>query len=452
MESWDAIIVGAGFSGLGVGALLASAGKKVLLLEKENYIGGRGFSVNYKGHVLDNGPHLTTRAGHLEEIFSRVGKPYPQHGPDYKKTEVYYEGKWQDIAAMLSRQELRKIATENILNASYEQLMEYDDISLQEWVSRKTDNKGMLYFFWMMGFMQCISNSLEGMSAGEQLLNFKEQLSRSGSFASLTAPVIGGLSNYTQPLADAINERGSKIRTGVKVLDVVTKNGQVCGVEVETGERIIGSQVMETEFVEAPLVVSTLPLWDLFTIVSEDELQPWYVDWIETIAQRISNVWTIIHSTDQPIWDELTVRWIPRLPRSKVVGLFCQFPTYGESVGQYQIHFLMQGNYYELPKVFQYRRAKTRRQIRKQLDLYEEDIRELFPELEQRSLWKVRQAAVYSLALAPGLVGRYRPSMKPPGVRNLYIVSDTTREARGVGMQATARAALVCADEILRLG
>ena len=52
-EKWDAIMVGGGISGLGVGALLASAGKRVLVLEKEKQVGGRAFSSTYKGHVLD---------------------------------------------------------------------------------------------------------------------------------------------------------------------------------------------------------------------------------------------------------------------------------------------------------------------------------------------------------------------------------------------------------------
>ncbi len=36
MGNWDVVIVGAGFGGLCSGALLAHAGKKVLVLEKDN--------------------------------------------------------------------------------------------------------------------------------------------------------------------------------------------------------------------------------------------------------------------------------------------------------------------------------------------------------------------------------------------------------------------------------
>ena len=41
MKQYDAIVVGAGIAGLGAAALLASKGRKVLLLEKEPILGGR---------------------------------------------------------------------------------------------------------------------------------------------------------------------------------------------------------------------------------------------------------------------------------------------------------------------------------------------------------------------------------------------------------------------------
>ena len=43
-EKYDAVLIGAGISGLGVGGLLAKKGKKVLILEKNHTVGGKGRS------------------------------------------------------------------------------------------------------------------------------------------------------------------------------------------------------------------------------------------------------------------------------------------------------------------------------------------------------------------------------------------------------------------------
>jgi phytoene dehydrogenase-like protein len=60
--SYDAIIIGAGIGGLNCAAMLAIAGKRVLVVERNNFIGGRcacyqkhGFTVDYGVHAFANG-------------------------------------------------------------------------------------------------------------------------------------------------------------------------------------------------------------------------------------------------------------------------------------------------------------------------------------------------------------------------------------------------------------
>jgi phytoene dehydrogenase-like protein len=56
---------------------------------------------------------------------------------------------------------------------------------------------------------------------------------------------------------------------------------------------------------------------------------------------------------------------------------------------------------------------------------------------------------IYCVAQSPGLVGNKRPSMVTPGVSNLYLVSATVREARGIGVAAVAKCAQLAVKEIL---
>lgn len=55
METVDTIVIGAGISGLAAGRLLARAGRRVLVLEARDRIGGRVFSERTGGHVTDRG-------------------------------------------------------------------------------------------------------------------------------------------------------------------------------------------------------------------------------------------------------------------------------------------------------------------------------------------------------------------------------------------------------------
>lgn len=60
-QKYDAIIVGAGVSGLISALALGKEGKNVLVLEKESYIGGVCRSYNVDGYTVDTGPHIITR-------------------------------------------------------------------------------------------------------------------------------------------------------------------------------------------------------------------------------------------------------------------------------------------------------------------------------------------------------------------------------------------------------
>ena len=58
---YDVIVVGAGFSGLLSALALSKEGNNVLIIEKENRIGGVCRSYEVDGFTVDTGPHIITR-------------------------------------------------------------------------------------------------------------------------------------------------------------------------------------------------------------------------------------------------------------------------------------------------------------------------------------------------------------------------------------------------------
>jgi len=75
MKSYDVIVIGGGFGGCVAAALLSKLGKRVILLEKNQQLGGRVRPVNYKGYTLDLGNHLIEDTGSgICRIYEFLGK------------------------------------------------------------------------------------------------------------------------------------------------------------------------------------------------------------------------------------------------------------------------------------------------------------------------------------------------------------------------------------------
>lgn len=87
-QSYEVIVVGAGISGLLSALALSKEGKHVLILEKEEFVGGVCRSYMVDGYKIDTGPHMITRLGYgpLRELMTRyftVSPIFVPHGRYY---------------------------------------------------------------------------------------------------------------------------------------------------------------------------------------------------------------------------------------------------------------------------------------------------------------------------------------------------------------------------------
>jgi hypothetical protein len=123
---------------------------------------------------------------------------------------------------------------------------------------------------------------------------------------------------------------------------------------------------------------------------------------------------------------------------------------YAEKEGQYAVTCFFYTGWHEPPSVFEAARASVRAQIRQMFEIWEGDIREIFPEFEANSLWTVRSVGTSSILENPGNVGRHLISMEPEGVEGLYLVGERTQESEIQGIYGSAQVALKCADRILK--
>ena len=167
-EKCDVIIVGGGIGGCAAGALLAKQGKKVLLLEKADYIGGRCWSGEYKGVTMDLGGHLI-EDGAVEAVYKYVGKEL-KVGPPGEGMLLWKEGKWHPIQELYqdARSDLRKIYNE-IHDMDWSEIDELDDMGIEEWLRQRTDSDGIVELFGNFGVLDFNVFTYDDVAASETL-------------------------------------------------------------------------------------------------------------------------------------------------------------------------------------------------------------------------------------------------------------------------------------------
>ena len=81
------VVLGAGIGGLSIACRLSSLGHDVILIEKNNYTGGKAGVVKFNGYTFDAGPSLFTYPEWLDDVFISCNKN-PRDYYTYKKLDL----------------------------------------------------------------------------------------------------------------------------------------------------------------------------------------------------------------------------------------------------------------------------------------------------------------------------------------------------------------------------
>ena len=84
----------------------------------------------------------------------------------------------------------------------------------------------------------------------------------------MAGAIKGGVSAVLDPLAGYIKAHGGEIRLNSPVESVIIKNGKAAGVNIEKGDRLFHSQVMDVEQIEAEYVIAAAQLWEIFSLLN----------------------------------------------------------------------------------------------------------------------------------------------------------------------------------------
>ncbi|MGN1113072.1 MAG: FAD-dependent oxidoreductase [Acutalibacteraceae bacterium] len=280
IDRFDAIIVGAGLSGLSCSYYLAEKGKKVLVLEAKPYPGGRTSSFIDNGMVVESGLHR-----HIG-YYSALPKLLKKCGVKLKDIVT-----WEEKADVLIKDENRKLVLGLAPFWGFKKTIK--SIFGNNDILSVKDKLSLLPFF-ICGFTSYIfSKRLDSFSVADYANrhNVTDKAKRlileplsSGiffmppenysayAFFGLFAPAIpkfykmrigaylGGMSEVMcLPIVDKVKSLGGVFRFNEAVASVIIKNGAVVGVKTEQGNEYHSQQtVIATTLCAAKKILSPL--------------------------------------------------------------------------------------------------------------------------------------------------------------------------------------------------
>jgi hypothetical protein len=166
--------------------------------------------------------------------------------------------------------------------------------------------------------------------------------------------------------------------------------------------------------------------------------------------RKTTHIYTVLAGMKKPAWSESGYRIYIDNPRCGLVSVGVEASHFHKMCvpeGKGLVAMTYQGSYAELPNLFDAKRAAVKNEVNQVFDLLIEELEENVDDFKENCLWVLRDPGRFGLAAEPGTTGRFRPDVKVPSVQGFYLASDTIR-TRGVGVHASAYAAMTCFERI----
>jgi len=279
----DVVIVGAALAGLVAGAILTRHGKRVVLLDQADVVGGRGGAVerpggwwidfgHRDGHdvgdcqvVWHHGAEAAREAG-VEIALRPVEAPLRLHR--FPEGTVLEGGGWGPEAFLATARDffecpadgLEELAetVRRLASASAAEVEAAIPEGLGAWLPAHVRHPGVRRALLLMATVIFHPHPEEA-SVGRLMQFF--QTPRRGPFIP-DDDEAGGMQGLMEPWARAIRGGGGEIALGWKPVEIVVEGGAVRGAVAVDRTNLVRE-------VRAPAVITTYPVWENFDLIDE---------------------------------------------------------------------------------------------------------------------------------------------------------------------------------------
>ncbi len=273
------VIIGAGPAGLGCAYELVEnrQGRDVLVLEKNDSVGGLSRTINYKGNYFDVGPHrFYTKNNEVLSLWKKIGGK--DLITDSRLTRIYYNNKFFLYPVQFKDVILKLGLKENFLcGVSFLQakimLRKLEPKTFEEWITKNFGSK--LYRMFFKTYTEKVwgipCKKIGASWATQRIKNmsfleaFKTSVlgQRSRKAKSLVDhfyyPNLGSGQMYRK-LAGDISRAGGQISLTSKVTKLIRKNKTIVAVEYNQNGKMMSIPVSH--------LFSSMPLTELVSLLS----------------------------------------------------------------------------------------------------------------------------------------------------------------------------------------
>jgi phytoene dehydrogenase-like protein len=253
----DTVIIGGGIGGVALGALLAAAGERVVLVEKNRIIGGRCLSYERDGFTVDLGVHLFGLGGKgpLGEVCRRAGEPDAiewvlARNP---RVAVHFRGVTRPFSREVMMENVDKKNLGPLANIFVKVMQMKDEeldalwhVSLLDWLTRFTADQSVHGSFAMLcGIYLCITP--DQASAAEFIVSLRGVMRMKSS-----AYPRGGCVAVPRAYQRIIEKHGGEVRLGCPAERIIIEAGRARGV-IAGGETISARRVVSNADIKATI-------------------------------------------------------------------------------------------------------------------------------------------------------------------------------------------------------